>query len=359
MAGIFHNQGVWSCGADFLPTSALIAGGAFDDVLGAPAVAATWARFAGKGIQFPSNTYAGRGFNTNLAAHIGGFAYLLPALPVGAALGVIATWMDTAAVQISLAVDLNGSLRFYQSGGLGVAGVSSPIGSASAPGVVVPGAYNFYEFKITINTVTGLLELRVNQAVVITFTGNTRTTANSWVNKLRVGSLSTALPQMDDLYLLDTTAPTPLNDYLGNGRVQTDGPNADSSTVGLNNWAFTTPAGSDFANAANIPANVAQYDSSAVLNDRMSFRFPGLSALKVFFMNTWISAEQDAAGTRAITPKYRSNNVDQVGDSISLSNGAYVYSSQPSALDPNTGLPWAVGTSTDAANCEIGVQVTT
>lgn len=360
MAGIFQTQGVWCCGADFLPNGTLVAGGAFDAILNAPVVSAAWARFSGKGIQFPTNSYAGRSFNVNLAAHVGGFAFLLPSLPVGSALGSIATWMDTTAglPQATLGVNAQGQLQFYQSGGLGIAGLASPIGPASATGVIVPGAYNFIEFKITINNVTGLLECRVNGTVVITFTGNTKVTANSYVNQIRIGSLTTTLPQMDDLYLLDTTAPSPLDTYLGNGRIQTDGPNAGSATGGLNAWAFTTPQGSDFANAANIPANPAQYDSDAVLNDRMSFRFPAITAAKVLFLNSWISAEQDAAGTRGITPIYRSNAVDQVGGAIALSNGTFVHSNQASVLDPNTAATWAAGTVVAAGSCEIGVKTT-
>lgn len=361
MAGIFRTQGVWSCGADFLPTGNLVAGGAFDAILNAPQVSASWARFSGKGIQFPSNSYAGRSFGVNLATHIGGFAYDMPALPIGATLGSIATWMDTTAgsPQATLGVNTQGQLQFYQSGGLGIGGLATPVGPASATGVIIPGAYNFIEFTVTINNVTGVLECRVNGTVVITFTGNTKVTANSYVNQLRIGSLSTVLPQMDDLYLLDTTAPAPLNTYLGNGRIQTDGPNADSATGGLNQWAFTTPQGSDFANAANIPANVAQYDSDSTLNDRMSFRFPVITANKVFFLNSWISSEQDAAGTRQITPIYRSNAVDQVGDPIALSNGVYVYSNQASVTDPNTSATWAAGSVAAAVACEIGVQTTT
>lgn len=363
MPGIFRNQGVWGTGCDFLPTAALVAGGVFDAVLNAPNVSAAYARFAGKGIQFPTNSYAGRSFGVNLASHIGGFAYMLPSLPTGSIIAVIATWMDTVAglPQVSLGANAQGALQFYQTGGLGIATVlTNPIGPASATGLIVAGAYNMYEFKLTIDPVTGFLQLRINGAVVITFSGNTRTTANSYINQLRVGSLAAnVLPQMDDLYLLDTTAPVPLNDYLGNGRFQTDGPTQGSATSGLNQWAFTTPAGSDFANAANIPANPAQFNSNATVGDRMSFRFPALTVQKAMFLNAWISALQDAAGTRQITPQYRSNNIDQAGDPISLSNGSYVYSNQASIIDPNTGLLWASEAASVAGACEIGVQTTT
>ena len=91
----------------------------------------------------------------------------------------------------------------------------------------------------------------------------------------------------------------------------------------------------------------------------MSLRFPNLSGDRVLFLNAWISAEQDAAGSRAITPIFRSNNVDQLGTAVSLSNGTFVYSNQASVTDPNTAALWANGTVTAAQNCEIGVETTT
>lgn len=102
---------------------------------------------------------------------------------------------------------------------------------------------------------------------------------------------------------------------------------------------------------------MSNYNSSATIGQRMSFRFPGLSVAQVLFLNTWINAEEDAAGTRIITPIYRSNNIDQNGSAIGLGTN-YTYYSQNSATDPNTNQLWANELPSVAAACEIGVQVT-
>lgn len=369
MAGIFKTEGLWSCGFDFLPDGTLVAGGVFDVIGGSPQIGSSFARFAGKGVRMNGNNiYAGRTLQTNLASYYEGFAFNPIALPTSTVLHVFYTAYDTNAgqAQFSLAVNSQGQIGFYSGSGFGGSGSLALIAgtSLSATGILVPGGYYFIEVFATISATVGVFTLKVNEVTVLTFSGlNNRTTANAWVNQVSHGALSSSGDasdhRFDDIYILDTTAPAPLNTFLGNGRIQTDGPTGDSATGGLNQWAHTTPQGTDWGNAANIPANPAQYDSDSTLNDRMSLSYPAITATKVLFLNAWISAQQDAAGSRQITPIYRSNSVDQNGTAISLSNGVYVYSNQASAVDPNTAAPWASGTVAAAQGCEIGVKVTT
>ena len=89
----------------------------------------------------------------------------------------------------------------------------------------------------------------------------------------------------------------------------------------------------------------------------MSLAFPSLSTAKVFFLNTWFSAEEDAAGTRTIVPIFRNNSVDQVGPTAISLGTTYTYYNQPSTIDPNTSAAWASGTVVAAAGCEIGLKV--
>lgn len=364
MAGIFQSQGVWSCGFDFLPNGALAAGGVFDQALGANNVNASFARFSGKGIQFlGNNLYLGRSLNTNLVSGIVGFGFLAAVLP-GASPNAICTFYDVTAAgqQVTLAYNTSGQLGFYSVGGFPANTTPSSLrGSLSASGVIIPGAYNMVELLTTIDPATGVLQCRVNQNTVVNFTGNTRTTANSFFNRFYFGSVGNGggggTQYFDDLYMLDLTQASPLDTFLGNGRIQTDGPSGDSATGGLNAFTHTTPQGTDFGNCANIPANVAQYNADATPGDRMSFAFPSIVTSKVFFLNSWMSAEQDAAGPRTLETIFRSNNVDQVGAAVTLSGGTYVHSNQASVTDPNTAALWANGSVAAAGSCEIGVEV--
>jgi hypothetical protein len=366
VAGIFKEQGVWSCGFDFLPDGLQAAGSPFDVIVGLNNVSASFARFNGKGIQIQAGANFGRSLGTNIPTVIGGFAFQCSVLPPGPNVSEIITLYDSSAgsPQIVLGYNAQGQVGAYSNGGSysgGDLGIPSGLlGSLSDSGVLLPNAYNFIEFQATIDPIVGVVTIWVNNVQVYTFSGNTQQSTNSFVNQIYYGSsLGNGIQQSyDDLYLLDTTGIAPLNARLTPGRIQTDGPIGDSSTVGLNQWAHTTPQGTDWANAANIPADITQYDSDPTPGDRMSFVYPAISSPKVWFMNTWISAEQDAAGTISITPIFRSNNVDQVGDKISLSNGTYVYANQASSINPSTTLSWYSGSVVDAGACEIGVETT-
>jgi hypothetical protein len=361
--GIFYN-GVWTCGFDFLPsgTSQPTPGGVFDSVSNLTQVGSTFARFSGKGMQCYNNaqSYVGRSFGVNLPSVVVGFAFLPVNLP-SSGVQVVATLWDSVAgaTQISLGYNSSGQLGFYSAGSVlsGSAPTLLPGSSLSAAATVIANSYCYIELVITIGA-SGVAQCWVNGNEVINFGGNTQQTANAWVNRLYLGiSQGSPYVQFDDIYMLDTTGAAPLNARLGPVRIQTDGPNADSATSGLNAWSYTTPQGTDYANAANIPANAAQYNYDANVGDRMSFKFPSLSTAKVWFLNTWFSAEEDAAGTRGIVAIFRNNAIDQVGPTpVSLATN-FTYYNQPSTIDPNTGSLWEQGTVAAAAGCEIGLKV--
>jgi hypothetical protein len=362
---IFQN-GIWSCGFDFLPDGVIAPGGVFDSAANGStgAVGAIYAAYSGKGFQLQQGSAIGRSLNGNLPSLYTGFHFKAPALPASG-VNSIATFYDSVAggSQFCLGYNPQGQIGFYASGGqissTSLGQPSSPIVISSA-GTLIPATYPFLEIFAHVASSGGALTLRLNGVVVATFIGNTQRTANAWVNQIFWGNNQSSgiTNQYDDIYILDTTGPAPFNTFLGPGRLQTDGPTQDSATAGLNTWAFTTPQGSDFANAADIPASVSNYNSSATVGQRMSFRFPNLStAAQVLFLNTWISAQEDAAGTRIITPIYRSNSVDQSGGAIGLAGG-YTYYTQNSITDPNTGQLWANELPSVVAGCEIGVQLT-
>lgn len=355
--GIFFN-GVWSCGFDFL-VGTVTSGGVVDAPFGTVVAGPSFARFSGNGVNF-SASYLQRSFFVNLPSCIVGFAYNAVQLPIAGNLGIIGTWYDVTAngVQLTLVCNSLGALQFYTNGGIGISIPSIPIGSASPAGTIIAGAYNFYEVLTTIDPLVGAIQLRINGNTVINFSGNTKTTTNSYVNQFRLGGAGfNGATHADDMYILDMTGSSPYNTFLGNGRIQTDGPNADSASGGLNTWTFTSPQGTDWGNCANIPANAAQFNSSSTVNARMSFRFPSIIGNRVLFLNNWYQAQEDAAGTRTLTTIYRSNNVDQVGPTPVSLPGTPTYFNQPSTIDPNTGQSWASGTVVAAGSCEIGLEV--
>lgn len=359
--GIFYN-GVWSCGFDFLPTGSLLVGSPFDVVASPnPAINASFARFSGKGCECVpgiAQLFA-RSFGVNLSSVIVGFAFQTVALPGTSA--QIATLYDTVGggMQISLGYNNQGQIGMYSAGGFPATNtLGTPVGPSSSAGVIVPSVYVFIEMQVTIGN-SGSVVVFVNGKQVLTFSGKTQQTANAFANRMYWGTSPNAGNNhfFDDIYMLDLTGSAPLNAPLGPGRIQTDVPIGGSATPGLNVWTPTNPQGTDFGNCANNPPNVAQYNSSGTVGQRMSLSFPPISNIsQVMFMNTWYQVEEDAAGIRTLSPIFRSNGVDQIGPPISL-GAAFGYFNQASTLDPNTGNNWAAGTVGAAQSCEIGLQV--
>lgn len=364
--GIFYN-GVWCTGCDFLADGVIPSGNVFDvgSTNGSVNVGAAYARFSGKGVQINSTgtpEQIGRSFGINLPTVIGGFSFLTSNLPASTNTQwfQLIVWNDTVAGagQLNLSYNNQGQFRFNQGG----FGGNTALSSATSPGTVIANSTNYLEFVVTISSSSGLAQLYMNgsSTPLISFSGNTLSTVNAWTNQISYASNApggSAAHNFDDLYLLDTTGAAPYNTRLGNIRIQTDGPVEDSATSGLNKWTATNPEGTDYGNCANIPPNPAQYNYDSTVGDRMSFRYPTLSAQKVFFLNTWYSVEEDSAGSRAVVPIFRSNSVDQVGPVPVSLPASFTYYNQPSTIDPNTSASWASGTVTAAANCEIGLEI--
>lgn len=367
MAGIFGTVGAWWLGFDFcqegvaVPTTGILS---FNNPGGQLVAGTAYARYQGKGVQAPDIPTSGTiAFNTNLTTFYSGFAYKCVNLPAFGGANCFCTIFDLTgnAPKLNLTVNSSGQLQCYTAGGLFTTGgttVSSTIGNPSATGVIANGAYNFIEIKYT-HSASGIIQIICNGATVISFTGSTLNGGNAFFNSMILGSKTNgSINYFDDWYILDGTGAAPFNTFLGNGRCDTAFPSGDSATAGLNQWAATTPQGTDYGNASNNPPNVAQYNSAATSGLRMSLTFPGITTSKVLGLNLWWNGEQDAAGTTIVTPQVRSNLVDASGNAVTLT-GAYVYSNQRFLTDPNTGLGWNQGTVAAAASAELGLTRTT
>jgi len=354
MGTIFKN-GWWSCGFDMLATanmSSTSIAGIFDQFSGGDfgvGVSAANAVFSGKGAAFSRNSHCGRTFDTALTELMLGIWMSPNLLPISPNIQCFLTLANTGGTVASLGFNNLGQIGVYSAGGVqGSTALSGLIGNLSAQNLIVPAVYVPIELHIS---ATGI-EVRVNRTSVLTLSN-----AFGAVNQLYIGSnTSNFSVLLDHLYVLDMTGAAPFNNYLTKWRIQTDGPIAGSATPGLNAWTPTTPQGSDWANAANIPPNSAQNNYSAIVGARMSLAFPPLNTSRVYGLNSWMSLEEDAAGGRSATPIYRSNNVDQSGDEIALP-GSFQYFSQNSVIDPNTGQPWFDGSVAAAQACEIGASV--
>ncbi|MDO8562376.1 MAG: hypothetical protein Q7S25_00875, partial [Candidatus Limnocylindria bacterium] len=230
---------------------------------------------------------------------------------------------------------------------------------ATSAGTYPANVYNFIEFKVTINSVTGSYEVRVNGAVDANLSAsgvNTRGVGtNNSTNMLRVGGVAganTLGAYIDDLYICDLSGAAN-NDYLGDVRVQALLPNAAGAH---SQW---TPSGGAVANYTMVdeatPNDDTDYNSDATVGDIDTYAFSDLTPTTgtVKAVQTVIDARKDDAGTRTIAPVVREGGVDYVGPNHNVGT-TYAFQMDIYETDPATAAAWTVA----AVNGdEFGVKV--
>lgn len=348
MAGIFQN-GVWSMGFDMDPV--------ISQIFGLNTAGSMQNSVTPFGFGYSYNTGSGNNpgisLGTNLATLIMGIRFFWPSLP--STTSIIFNWFDTTAnaSQVTLRVTAAGALQFYLGSGTG-----TPIGSASATGIVRPNTWTYLETTVTISATVGVVECRINgnATAVISATGqNTKSTANTFLNAVFLPS-PPAASNYDDWYMLDTTASSPLNTYLGNVQVRGDAPNNNSAVGGRNAYTPTNPTNVNHSNVANIPANAAEFNADSTVGDYDMFRFPALSAASVLFLNEWALLDLDSAGARTVALNGYSGGTDDLGTAFTPPSGTPTLFNLPLVVDPNTGSAWTVA---NAGSAELGVKTVT
>lgn len=358
MAGIFGSLGVFSMGFDMDP-----AGTSIWTIQTAGVTSSSVVPF-GTGYSWTITTSTGAQtvgiqFLTNLTTLIVGARLYFTNQPATGS-NVLLTWYDVtaSAAQVTLRVFNDGHLQFYLGSGTG-----TPLGPASAAGIISNTTWTYVETKVVINGTTGSVECRINgnATPVITASGlNTQSTANTWVSGFEFSSSSgSSQLNIDDWYMLDGTASAPLNTYLGPVQVKGDKPSANSAVGGRNAYTPTNPTNVNYTNVGNIPQNTAEYNADATPGDYDMFRFPALSATAVLFLNEWVEVELDAAGARTVSLDCYSASgtpTDSLGPAFTPPAGSYKLVNQAYVVDPSSGSAWTV---TNAGNAELGIKTIT
>lgn len=347
MSGIFQ-QGLFTMGFDMQPSGSQIL---THTTQGSPNATTPFSF----GSSWSTNASPGVIFGVNLASITRGIRMLIPNMP--SVSGLVAQWWDLGAgvVQCSLRLFADGHLQFY----LG-AGTGTPIGPASAAGLVLANRWVYIENKVTINSTTGFLECKLNgttTAITMAATQNTQSSSNAYLNCEDFVSPSNA-SNFDDWYILDMTGASPFNNYLGNVQVRGDACSANSANSSRNAWTPTNPTNVNWQNNANVPANAAEYDADSTPGDYDMFRFPALpgSIATVYAVNEWALLELDSAGARTVELNCTSGGTDSPSAAFTPNAGTPTYYNQVLTQDPNTSAAWGV---TAAGAAELGVKVQT
>lgn len=287
------------------------------------------------------------------------FWYQTPLIGAGATTILQAFDSVGNAIQLQFQISTAGTLQLLRNATL-IATYATPL---------APNTLYHFEIKLTIDPSVGLCQVRINgnTTPAINFSGNTRTSANSFTDQVRFGPTANAASYHNyysHLVIFDNTGAAP-NDWIGVKRIYTQLLTADSASGGLNAFA-TAPSQAPGAHFNNVketpPDDDATYNSDSAPGDRESYRVAGLPATlsNIIAVTEFVRMKIDDAGPHQVALVARNGSSDTVGASQSLAGG-YLYYSEVFPRDPNTGADWTpAGFGTGAnSNAEFGLQIVT
>lgn len=259
---------------------------------------------------------------------------------LGGNAGAAASYMDFR----STAGTVQFSVAFYPGQGTLVVYQGAP--TATVLGTIVPGilpyqSWFYVEVGAVMSTSVGSIAVRVNGVQVFSATGinNSPDSANVNVAQYGYSGATTSGFEATHWYFCDNTGSAPYNTYLGDVRVQTLLPTANSAVqfapVGLATNAL---------NAANVPAVPASdFNASATVGqiDLFAMAAPSATATTVLALttkNTW--AASDNLG-RSMASQIKSGASTFTGASTAVSTTVAMVQ-DISLTDPATGVAWTV-----------------
>lgn len=244
----------------------------------------------------------------------------------------------------------DGTLNIYRGGGSTLV--------ATSAGALALDTWYHVEVKWTLDNTTGTIEVKVNGAPFVDYTGDTmQQTAATWTFvQILAGNVNTVW--VDDFYICDQDGGVN-DDFLGDCIVETlypDGNGTNSEFDGsdgnqVDNYALVNESSSDF------PDENTTYVSSSTVGERDTYAYGALTpaTATILATQTAICATKTAAGTRTYTDvvKLSGGSEDDgsttVGPSISsYSYGLFVRETK------NGADAWTVS---DVNGAEFGVKV--
>lgn len=238
-------------------------------------------------------------------------------------------------IQVSLNTDGSFSIGY---GGIMTVATTGTTLATSDPGDFTPNVYKYFELKYIPHISSGLVELRINEQVILTFTGDTITGYETGRGVAAASNTTFINVYLHDLYALSTESGTDNNDYLGDIRVDcffanTDGAeNTFTPSVGTNNAAMVD----DLAPDAD-----ATYVQAGNVGDVELYNVDTLS------LGTLIYGVQQVSSTRktdagqvemSFSTKTTSGSRKEISDETIGDNFSFVISMMDN--DPESGNDW-------------------
>jgi hypothetical protein len=322
---------------------------------------------------FGSQITSGGRNSTNKAVLQGASAflqYILPSTKTGGTFGA-AFYAHTQSTNFPfLQVRTGGTthlyLQFNGSGKIEVRrGDATLLGTGST--ALSSVALQYIEFQWVISNTVGTAEVRLNGATVeVALSGiDTQNGATAdWDSVVLLGPdafLNGNVTSWDDVYLLDNVdsgvSGVPNNAFLGDTKIETLFPQADSVAAG-SNAGFTPSTGTDHGALVDeaTPNDDTDYNSGTATSQKDTYHYPSLSftPTTIFGVMPCPRVKKTDAGARSVKALIRSGGTDYQGAEKALST-SYLYYPTVFESDPADSNAW---TPTDVANMESGLEVT-
>ena len=223
--------------------------------------------------------------------------------------------------------------------------------ATSAAAIIATNTWNYIEISATISDTVGAVEVKVNGASVVTFSGDTRNAGTS-TNFDLVGLCSNSLTgwsYFDNLYICNDSGSAPYNTYLGDIRINTLVPNGAGSDTG-----FTPSTGANYQTVDEVPFSTADYNSASASGTRDLYTMGDLSGSYsvLAVQNNVIVKKTDAGGT-ALKSAIKSGGTIYYGTSQTITPSDATVMDLRTA-DPATATAWTI---TGVNNIEAGMEI--
>lgn len=275
-----------------------------------------------------------------------GFAFKVNSLPSGSTDLTLCQLRDNGNYQIvTLTLSSTGQIIATRGGNTGaLLGTSSP--------VVYTGSYQHLETLFVCDASGGAIEVRLNGVTVLNITG-----ADTLTHETTVGVFSTALPAqyamggtrvailnsadmwIDDLMCWDTLSGDEIVDFVGDKKVYTRFPDADTAT---NDWVPSSGSES-FEMLNNNPPIDTDYLSAEAMGDTVIVGIEDLppEVISIAAIMTASRLWKSDAGVGSVIASIISGASESDGADNALSL-APTYYHDVHATDPATGAPWTL-----------------
>ena len=264
----------------------------------------------------------------------------------------MAIWFDelpeennAAAIQFRDFANQEQVTIYFQSGGAVSAYRGATLLGNSAVDVFVAGAWNHFEFKVTIDDTAGAVEVRINEFTRLNLTGiDTKNTSLTEISQWVIGDISNTLLlgahfYIDDIVPWDTVsdANNTVVDWVGDCKVGAHLPDADTAEA---DWAKSTGV-TGYALIDDTVPDDADYISTSNDGDISDFELTDLpgNVAEVIGYCALPRLYKTDAGTVLVAAKFKVGTDLSPNEEIPATTAA-TYWPFVSTIDPDTGVPY-------------------